>query len=110
MDEVKTEKKPRRGRPKKAIVASTADEDTTEPIILKRTRIKRTTSHSRKKATTEFEDDNSEPLASVSMSEQEGADQEASIEGSEKPKTRTRREGIFYVIWFSIVYILITSI
>ena len=98
MDEAKTEKKPRRGRPKKAIVASTADEDTTEPIILKRTRIKRTTSHSRKKATTEFEDDNSEPLASESMSEQEGADQEASIEGSEKPKRKTTRKGICCVI------------
>lgn len=81
-------------RSKKAIVASSADEDTTEPKVTKRTTINRTASRSRKKATTEFEDDNSEPLGSESMLEQEGADKEASIEGSEKPKRRTRRKAV----------------
>jgi len=85
-------------RSTKAIMASSADKDTTEPKVRKRTTIKRTASRRRNKATTEFEDDNSEPLASESMSEQEGADKEASVEGSEKPKRKTTRKGICCVI------------
>lgn len=82
-------------RPKKEIAASIADEEITkEPKETKNTRTKRTTSRGRKKATTESEDDSSEMLASGSMSEEEGSDQEVSIQDSEKPKRRTRRKAV----------------
>ena len=78
-------------------MASSADENTTKPTVTKRT-TKRTTSRSRKKAKTEFEGDNSESLASKSMSERDRSDQESSLEGSEKPKRRTRTIGICCVV------------